>query len=430
VAITQTDRMSTAPAAEQITYTDLYTRWEKGNWRATEIDFTEDRRHWEEEFDELRRRAALWNYSLFFWGEDSVTDNLSPFIDAAPLEEQKYFLATQQVDEARHSVFFKRFMHEVAGLGSGDIASGLSGIESQLTWGFRRTFDMLDRVTGELRRDPSRTQLAKAITMYHLVVEASLAQPGQHFIEDYLTKGNLLPGFRSGIHNVSQDEQRHIAFGVRMLYDLSREDPEVPEAVAEMLREVVPYATAVFVPPGWDRRYTEVFGATIEEVFEDGIRSLDSKLKAAGMPVESLPGPQPFPTDLPPGERAQRGIALLEAGILGEPNGGVRRSDEAMDLLRDSMRRSVDTRNAPSGYVIEWAFTDADPFHVRVDDGEARVVEGPADDPDLRLRCALQDWADVMGGRADPRRQMLRGRIRPGGSLRGIWQARRVLPRS
>ena len=46
---------------------------------------------------------------MFFFGEDSVTDNLSPYIDAAPKEEQKYFLATQQVDEARHAVFFHRF---------------------------------------------------------------------------------------------------------------------------------------------------------------------------------------------------------------------------------------------------------------------------------------------------------------------------------
>ncbi len=44
-----------------------------------------------------------------------MADNLSPFIDAAPREEQKYFLATQQVDEARHAVLFARFMMEVAG---------------------------------------------------------------------------------------------------------------------------------------------------------------------------------------------------------------------------------------------------------------------------------------------------------------------------
>ncbi len=96
-------------------YADLYARWEKGNWSATEIDFTEDARQWREEFTDFEREAALWNYALFFWGEDAVTDGLSPYIDAAPLEEQKYFLATQQVDEARHAVFFSRFMSEVAG---------------------------------------------------------------------------------------------------------------------------------------------------------------------------------------------------------------------------------------------------------------------------------------------------------------------------
>ena len=40
---------ATIPAAtEQITYADLYERWEKGNWRATEIDFTQDRIDWRE----------------------------------------------------------------------------------------------------------------------------------------------------------------------------------------------------------------------------------------------------------------------------------------------------------------------------------------------------------------------------------------------
>src|SRR5687768_998305 len=91
-------------AVDKVSYEDLYTRWEKGNWRAMEIDFSEDRKEWHEKWSETQRNAALWNYSLFLHGEDSVTDNLSPYIDAAPLEEQKYFLATQQVDEARHAI--------------------------------------------------------------------------------------------------------------------------------------------------------------------------------------------------------------------------------------------------------------------------------------------------------------------------------------
>src|SRR5215210_9252315 len=175
-------------AADQISYEDLYTRWEKGNWRAMEYDFTQDREDWHERFSDLQRRAALWNYALFFHGEDSVADNLSPFIDAAPREEQKYFLATQQVDEARHAVLFKRFMHEVVGAGDGTIAGGLDATRAELTYGFVKTFEHLDRVTDELRRDRSRTKLAQAVAMYHVIVEATLAQPGQHFIESYLTE--------------------------------------------------------------------------------------------------------------------------------------------------------------------------------------------------------------------------------------------------
>ncbi|TMK26620.1 MAG: hypothetical protein E6G62_01955, partial [Actinobacteria bacterium] len=119
--------------SDAISYEDLYARWERGNWRATELDFSEDARQWREDFTEFERQAAVWNYCLFFWGEDAVADNLSPYIDAAPLEEQKYFLATQQVDEARHAVFFKRFMQEVCGIGSGSMASGLESIKPSLT---------------------------------------------------------------------------------------------------------------------------------------------------------------------------------------------------------------------------------------------------------------------------------------------------------
>src|SRR2546421_8099150 len=182
--------MSATVAADQVSYRDLYERWEQGNWRATEIDFSTDREQWQHEFSELERRSALWTYSMFFHGEDSVTDNLSPYIDAAPKEEQKYFLATQQADEARHAVLFGRFMREVAQAGT-DTASALQATHPNLTWGFRHVFARLDRMANELRRDRSRPKLAQAITLYHIVVEATLAQPGQHFIEESLTRREL-----------------------------------------------------------------------------------------------------------------------------------------------------------------------------------------------------------------------------------------------
>jgi hypothetical protein len=414
-------------AADQVSYDDLYERWERGNWRASEIDFSADREQWRERFSDLERRAALWNYSLFFWGEDAVADNLSPFIDAAPREEQKYFLATQQVDEARHAVFFKRFMREVADLGDGTIAGGLDAIRPQLTWGFVKTFELLDKHADELRRDRSRTKLAQAVTLYHVVIEAALAQPGQHFIENYLTDRDMLPGFRGGMHNIALDEQRHIGFGVKLLRDLAAEDPEVPEAVAELLREALPYSAAVFVPPNWDRRYSEVFGFTVEEIFADAGRSFERKMCAAGLPLESLPGPIPYPYDLDPDERARRGVAMLQAGLLGERNGAPPRDPATMELLFDSLRRAIDLRKAPPGpLTLQWDFPDAEPWHLRLEAGRTAVAPGFVEGADVTFRARYDDFVDVFAGRLDPRRAIVTGRLRPRGSVKTLWSTRKL----
>jgi hypothetical protein len=412
------------PAVTQVSYEDLYARWERGHWRATEIDFSADREQWAA-LSDLERRAALWNYALFFHGEDAVADDLAPFIDAAPREEQKYFLATQQVDEARHAIFFKRFLHEVAGRGDGSLAGGLAATEPELTWGFRQTFSLLDRVTGELRRDRSRAALARAVTMYHFVVEATLAQPGQHFISDYLQRRGLLPGFREGMRLVALDEQRHIAFGVRLLHDLVAEDPAVVDAVADLIRSATPYSIAVFVPPGWDRSYTEVFGFTLEQIYAEAARSFEAKMRAAGLPLESLPGPQVFPVDMTPEQRGERALALLGAGFIGPPNGAPPRDPAAMALLFDAMRRAVDHRTAPAGpFTVQWEFADAEPWHLRVENGATAAVAGRAADVDLELRCRYGDWVDVVAGRLDSRRALATGRLRPHGSPRAIWAAR------
>jgi hypothetical protein len=415
-------------SAAQIGYEDLYARWERGNWRATEIDFTQDRADWHETFSELERRAALWNYAMFFHGEDTVADDLAPFIDAAPREEQKYFLATQQVDEARHAIFFKRFMHEVVGLGDGSVSGGLAATRGELTWGFERTFALLDRVTGELRRDRSPVALARAVTMYHLLVEATLAQPGQHFISDYLARRELLPGFREGMRRIELDEQRHIAFGVRLLHDLAASDPEVRDGVADLIREATPYTVAVFVPPGWDRRYAEVFGFTLEEIYGEAARSLEAKMRSAGLALEDLPGPQPFPMDMTPEQRGLRGLALLRAGFVGPGDAGPPpRDPDGMALLFDLLRRAIDHRHAPAGpFVVQWEFEDAEPWHLNVANGATSAAAGRARAIDLEVRCRYEDWVDVVAGRADPRRAVLTRRLRLHGSPRALLAARKL----
>jgi hypothetical protein len=410
---------------DTISYDDLYKRWERGNWRATELDFSQDIVDFNEKLTPEQRRSALWLYTLFFHGEDSVTDNLSPYIDAAPLEEQKYFLATQQADEARHAVFFHRFMHEVVGVGDRSIGSTLRATDSEITWGHRKVFRRLDRMADELRADRSKPQLARAITLYHVIVEASLAQPGQHMIERYLEELDLLPGFREGMRNVAHDEQRHIAFGVKLLADLYSEDPErIGDAVVGTLREVLPWTAAVAKPPGWDMTYMTAFGFDYDDLGEEGARSLEQKLRSVGLPLDTLPG---FPMDmsLPPRERARHGRVMLEGNFIG-PERPVARDDETLSVVFDAIARSADPRAVPAGTTVQWDFADAEPWHVVFDNGTTRAERGSASKPDVTLRMTLDDFGDVIAERADARRLVLRRRMRVRGNPRLLLKLPRV----
>jgi hypothetical protein len=419
---------------DSVSYEDLYTRWEHGNWSAMDLDFTEDARQWREDFTEFERQAALWNYCLFFWGEDAVADNLSPYIDAAPLEEQKYFLATQQVDEARHAVFFKRFMQEVCGIGDGSMSSGLEAIKPQLTPGFRKIFDRLDSMADELRADRSRSKLAAAVTLYHVVIEAALAQPGQHFICSYLERRDQLPAFRKGMANIAADEQRHIGFGVKLLSDLNREDPiGVPKAVAHILHDVTRYTAQVLMPPGWDESYITVFGATYDEVGVEGLTSMTTKLRSAGLAAETLPGPALLPAGLTLLEVSQRGRALAQAGVIGVREGPSRRDPETVALLFDTIRRQVNPDHGlRRATTFQWEFTDPDvaTWHLTVNNGSSAVEQGEALAPDLRLRVCYQDWVDVVGQRLDPFKAMATGRLRPRGNPLALARLTKVFPRS
>ncbi len=350
-------------AADAISYDDLYRRWEASNWSATAIDLTEDAKGWEALTD-MQKKSGRWIYSMFFYGEDSVADNLSPYIDAAPREEQKYFLATQQVDEVRHAVFFHRFFKEVIGAGD-TIQATLASTEPELNWGYRNVFSRLDRMAEELRRDRSLPKFAQAIALYHLVVEASMAQPGQHFIEDFFANEGTMPGFIEGMGNVSRDEQRHIGFGVKVLSELFEESDECKAAVHELLLDVMPYVAAVFNPPGFDREYTRCYGFEMEDIFEFGMRSVLTKWRAIGWPLEEMPGVFPVDYSLRTPSSPSARSSCSRPGSSASHTPTPTPTPRFRGLFFDLVARSADT-SAVNGkpFTIQWRFQDADPWHV------------------------------------------------------------------
>ena len=419
---------------DSVTYVDLYKRWEQGNWSAYDIDFSADRVGWEG-LSEIQRRSAMWIYSMFFYGEDRVADTLAPYITAAPTEEQSYFLATQQVDEVRHSVFFHRFFKEVIGVGGESIQATLSSTLPQLNWGYRGVFDRLDVMAEELRKDRSLPKYAQAITLYHLIVEGSLAQPGQHFIEDFFASEDTMPGFSSGMANVSRDEQRHIGFGVKVLSELLGEGrpgwEENRAAVVELLREVLPYGPAVFSPPGRDRQYTECYGFSIEEIFAFGLKLIRQRWRTIGYPTDEMPpGVFPFDPEETEEEVAERQVKLLMAGILGPPNRNGNRPESDPELQRlyfDVVARSADPAAVNGSRVVyQWRFTDADPWHVVIENGSTRAEPGEAPSPDVVLETSWTDGINSAKPEENPLKYMLTRRIRPRGKLRELARMRKV----
>jgi putative sterol carrier protein len=285
----------------------------------------------------------------------------------------------------------------------------------------------------ELRADRSPAKLAAAVTLYHVVIEAALAQPGQHFIYGYLERRDQLPAFREGMKNIAADEQRHIGFGVKLLADLNREDPVgVPKAVARILREVTRYTAQVLMPPGWDERYITVFGATYDEVGVEGLTSMTTKLRSAGLAVETLPGPPLIPPGLSPLEVSRRGRALAKAGVIGVREGPSDRDPATLAMLFDTIRRQVNPNHGlKRPTTFQWDFTDPDlsPWHLTVQNGTSLVEQGEAPKADLRLRVSYQDWVDIVGERLDPLRAVATGRLRPRGNPLALAHLAKVFPR-
>ena len=49
---------TTQSPLDNITYEDLYRRWENGNWKATAIDFSKDAEQWQTEFTEFEHNIT------------------------------------------------------------------------------------------------------------------------------------------------------------------------------------------------------------------------------------------------------------------------------------------------------------------------------------------------------------------------------------
>jgi ribonucleoside-diphosphate reductase beta chain len=199
---------------------ELYYRWERQNWSAGEIDLTKDKEDWKS-LPELLQNEILTIFLAFFLGEAAVTDTLSPLVHAAPTDEDRQFLSTQLVDEARHTVFFERFFNEVIGMTFDEAQERAEeyGLTRSTEYGYGKVFYVdLVETTEALRLDPGDYgKFLDSVVLYHMLVEGMLALQGQRQILRGARTFDVVPGFRAGFTAVTRDESRHVNYGVYAL---------------------------------------------------------------------------------------------------------------------------------------------------------------------------------------------------------------------
>src|SRR4051794_1081119 len=139
--------------------------------------------------DAADRGLVLWALSSLMVAEERITTQFAALIMAAGSEEEATFVATQQVDEARHMQHYARFQDEVVA-DPQTIAAHVARSREQLGEPFEVIFDQaLVQAHERLAADPkSRRAKADFVTTYHVIIESTLGLTAFEFITRYLQR--------------------------------------------------------------------------------------------------------------------------------------------------------------------------------------------------------------------------------------------------
>lgn len=268
----------------------LYEKWEGSQWNPFLIDLTRDRDQWKM-MGESDRGLIHWVLASLMVAEERITTKFSGLVGAHGSEEEASFLATQQVDEARHMQFYARFQDEVIA-DPAKVAGHVARSREHISPAFRQIFDVeLVQAHEQLVAHPDDlARKVRFVTLYHLILESTLGLTTFRFVTGYMRDRELLPGFVDGYSKIHHDETRHIGYGVWFLRESVREEPEVaPEAIREMLRSLLPSVAQSLAPSEEpDGPDLDALGVSGDEIRDFALGGLTRRLEIIGVPLASL----------------------------------------------------------------------------------------------------------------------------------------------
>jgi ribonucleoside-diphosphate reductase beta chain len=230
------------PTSRLATSADLYWRWERQQWQVAKVRPARDLATWNglRPFFKNQLLGALAELEV---GEVTVTRTLGSLVEKPPTEEDRIYLCTQLADEARHVQFFQTYLKDVCAADAGG-----EPIELEVAADYQNTFTpKLTAATDQVRKDDStRPDWYRALVYYHLVTEGILAATALRTTR-YLARRLRLEALDEGLTNVTRDESRHVAFGLRAALD--GVTAGYGDVIVEAHFESLPAAARVLIGP-------------------------------------------------------------------------------------------------------------------------------------------------------------------------------------
>ena len=220
--------------------------------------------------------------------EERITTKFSGLVGAYGTEEEATFLATQQVDEARHMQFYARFQDEVVAAP----ATVAEHVERARGRSHPPSAD-LRRGAGRRPRAPRRrardlAAKVRFVTLYHLILESTLGLTTFKFATEYLEREGLLPGFVDGYSRIHHDETRHIGYGVWFLRETVRAIRHGRAGAGAAAR--VAAVGGRSLGPGDDPSGPDLgrLGVSSDDLREFALGGLTRRLEIIGVPIATL----------------------------------------------------------------------------------------------------------------------------------------------
>ncbi|WP_068272869.1 R2-like ligand-binding oxidase [Aldersonia kunmingensis] len=265
----------------------LFTKGNAKFWNPSDLDFSREAEDWDG-LNSEQQRSTTYLVSQFIAGEEAVTQDIRPFLDAMGAEGRfgdEMYLTQFCFEEAKHTQVFRLWMDEVG------LTGDLHPFVAENPYYRQLFYEELPGSLGDLTTDPSPVNQIKASVTYNHVIEGSLALTGYYAWQKVCTKEGIFPGMQDLVKRIGDDERRHMAWGTFTCRRHVAADDRLWDVVQERMVELMPLALGMIEwvnnqfpvnPFGIDDKEYLIYAADRAQ------RRLSAIESARGRPIEEI----------------------------------------------------------------------------------------------------------------------------------------------